>query len=382
MILPLAFAVLLSAPARAAVDEGEVRLLSRAAAIAWTPESTARFIAAMPKVETHLHLDGSLTQERLAELAREQDYAPLAGKNADEIRAATMVTTPRGSLADVLSAFYSFYPLLQSPRAMEAAAEDVMAAARRENVRYVEVRFAPALQATPSFPMEEVLKSVLRGLDVGARASGGRAGVIICLFRPLPRAQNESMFELAAKYAGRGVVGIDLAGDEAKNPLSQFADFYERAKALGLHTTVHAGEVAGSGDLELALKLGVDRISHATLLAQKPDLVAEIARRGLPIEVNLTSNLRTGAVRDYASHPAKGLFEAGVPITLSTDDPGVFGNTLSGEYQILADELGFSPAEIIAVDLEGVNALFLPDADKASLRAQFESEIGGLLGAP
>lgn len=354
-------------------------LFARAARKRWTPEKVAEFVARMPKVETHVHLDGALTQERLAWLAERQHYAPLAGKSAADIRAATMVTTPRASLHDVLQAFFSFYDLLKTPEAMEGAAKDLMAAAREQNIRYMEVRFAPALQATPEFPMEAVLQSVLKGLKTGGEASGVRSGVIICLYRPLPREVNEQMLDLAAKYRGRGVVGIDLAGDEAKNPLSEFADLFAKAKELGLYRTVHAGEVPGSSDLELALQLGVDRIGHGDLLAESPQLLKEVAQRHIPIEINITSNMRTGITKEYRDHPARKFFEAGAVITPSTDDPGVFGNTLTGEYMILANELGFSVPELIAIDLQSVDALFLPQAEKTALRRRFEREIATLL---
>jgi adenosine deaminase len=174
-------------------------------------------------------------------------------------------------------------------------------------------------------------------------------------------------------------VAIDLAGDEAAAPLADYAELFRRARAGGLALTAHAGEVAGSRDLETALELGVDRIGHGTILAGRPDLLAEIVRRGIPIEVNLTSNLRTGEVAALARHPAREWFRAGAKITLSTDDPGVFANDLSGEYLILHRELGFTAAELATVALQGVDALFLPAPERARLRARFERELVRLL---
>ncbi|KAB2964072.1 MAG: adenosine deaminase, partial [Thermoanaerobaculia bacterium] len=163
--------------------------------------------------------------------------------------------------------------------------------------------------------------------------------------------------------------------------LSAYAELFRRARRGGLGLTAHAGEVAGSADLETALALGVDRLGHATQLAARRKLLAEVIRRRIPVEVNLTSNLRTGAVRVVGEHPVREWFRAGVPIALGTDDPGVFGNDLAGEYLLLHRELGFSPGELIAVALQGVDALFLPEPRSRRLRRQFERELETLLDA-
>jgi adenosine deaminase len=355
-------------------------LAARLRSTQWTPDRVSSFIARMPKVETHVHLDGTLSPKTIAALAAAQRYAPLMGKSEQDIRAVAVVTDPRESLGAVLKAFDVFYPLLHTPDAMQRISEDLLESASRQQTKYIEVRYAPALQATPTFSMESTLAAVLKGLEAGKRKWGVDSGVIICLYRPLSREQNAQLFELAAKYYGKGVVGLDLAGDEAKYPLSGFEEFYRKAKSAGMFTTVHAGEVPGSqDDLSLALRLRVNRIGHGALLASEPALIAEAARLRITVEANPTSNLRTGAIKRLADHPAKRLFDAGVPITVSTDDPGVFGNTLTDEYMILAKELGFSMPEIVAVDFQGIDALFASDAVKARLRAEFEREMIRLL---
>jgi adenosine deaminase len=238
---------------------------TRADAIAWTDETRERFVAALPKIETHLHLDGSLSPKTIAALAEQQRHAPLMGRSEAQIAALTIVDTPREDLATVLEAFLAIYPLLHTPEALETIAYDLIAAAHEHNIRYVEVRFAPVLQAVPEqgFTIEAVLEAVLAGLARGRRDFGVESAVIVCLFRPLPVEANAEMLDAAIAFRERGVVGIDLAGDEAEVPLAAFADLYRRAGAAGLFRTVHAGEVADSGDLALALELGVDRIGHA-----------------------------------------------------------------------------------------------------------------------
>lgn len=345
--------------------------------VQWTPARVDKLITELPKVETHLHLDGALSPRTIHELAVAQKYEPLASLTLEQIAAVAVVGKPRDSLGEVLQAFHTIYPLLHNSEAIEAVAYEVIAAASRQNIRHVEVRFAPALQQTPTFTQEQALQAALRGLARGEKDFGVRSGVIICLIRGVAgvaRENNAQMAELAVRYKDKGVVGLDLAGNEAAEPLSNYREFFETAKAAGLHTTAHAGEVPGSKDLETVLELGVDRLGHATLLASKPELLEEVRRRGLPIEVNLTSNVRTSAVPDLERHPVRQWYAAGIPVTLSTDDPGVFGIDLNHEYRLLP-RLHFSAEDIVAIAYRGIDALFLPEADKQRLRERFQADL-------
>jgi adenosine deaminase len=358
-------------------------LRARADAIPWTDETRERFVAALPKIETHLHLDGSLSTKTIAALARAQNYQPLMGRSEAEIAALTVVGSPREDLAAVLEAFFAIYPLLHTPEALETVAYDFIAAAHEQNIRYVEVRLAPVLQAVPeqSFTIEAVLEAVLAGLERGRHEFGVESAVIVCLFRPLPVEVNATMLDAAIGFRARGVVGIDLAGDEGEVPLAKFAELYRRAGDAGLFRTVHAGEVAGGGDLALALELGVDRIGHAKYIEAEPGLFEQVLRRGIGLEVNLTSNHRTGAVATLAEHPAKRWFDAGAAISVSTDDPGVFGITLTGEYLLLVRELGFSVGDLIELQRRTIATLFMPEGDKRRLEARLLAEIETLLEA-
>lgn len=358
------------------------RLKTRIERIAWTPALTRSLVQKMPKVEAHLHLDGALSPRTIQELAQTQGHAPLLGKSLREIRRLAVVEEPRENLAAVLDAFKTVYPLLRDPQALEKVALDLAESASRQNIRYMEVRFAPSLQAKEGFSAEEALKSVLAGLKKGEKRYKVKSGVIICLIRPfgfVSREQNEEMLRLAIQYLGQGVVGIDIAGNEAAQPLSDYEALFARAKQAGLRLTAHAGETPDSGDIETALKLGVDRLGHATLLASKPELLAEVKKRGIPIEVNLTSNLRTGAVKDLSAHPAREWYRAGIPITVSTDDPGVFSLRLAHEYLILSRHLEFSTRDLVNVSFQGVDSLFLPEDQREALRESFEREIGRIL---
>ncbi len=340
------------------------------------PERMARLAAALPKVETHLHLDGALSPETVLRLAEATPGSPLRGLSVGEIRRKVVVDQPRASLGAVLAAFGAYYPLLRTADAVELSAYELARDCARQNILYAEVRFAPSLQQAEDFPMEAVLDAALLGLERGRRDFGVGSGVILCLLRPfsvVDRDSNEAMAALAVARAGRGVVGLDVAdagpGDQR---LSEYGDWLRRGRAAGLGLTAHAGESPRGGEIEDALEIGVDRIGHGIILRERPDLRAEILRRGIVVEVNPTSNLRTGAVASYREHPARAWKDEGLKVTLSTDDPGVFGIDLAHEYEALARDAGFTAEDLLDAAWTGIWSLFLPEAERAALAGRFE----------
>ncbi|MDE2491993.1 MAG: adenosine deaminase [Elusimicrobia bacterium] len=351
-----------------------------------TPEALARLIAALPKVETHLHLDGAVSAETAARLAADAPGSPLRGLPVEEVRRRVVVDRPRAALPEVLAAFGAFYPLLRSAAAVELVAYELLREAARQNVLYSEVRFAPVLQAAEGFPPEAALDAALRGLSRGRADFGADSGVIICLLRPfsaVSREDNAAMAALAVSRAGRGVVGLDVADAGAGDArLADYGPWFQAARAAGLGLTAHAGEAGRPGELEDALALGVDRIGHGVALRESPALRAEVRRRGIFVEANPTSNLRTGAVSSYAAHPLKSWREEGLAVAVSTDDPGVFGVDLNHEYEVLARELGFGPEDLLEVAWAGVESAFVPAAERRALAERFEERARAALESP
>ena len=213
------------------------------------------------------------------------------------------------------------------------------------------------------------------------------SGLILCLYRSLGPKENRAAFEGLKRFyrpenglARPGVVGMDLAGDEARYPTIQYAEFFEEGARLGIPATCHAGETVGTANLEAALALGVRRIGHGTHLAEHEPLLRQVVERRIPIEIGLTSNLRTKAVAGLAEHPALRFHRAGVRISLNTDDRGLFGIDLTHEYG-LAREAGFTLEELSAISVGAVDHLFLPAGDKRRLAASFSRETKALLEA-
>lgn len=309
------------------------------------------------KIELHCHLDGALRPATILELGRARGVK-LPASRVSELIEHVQVRKPC-TLTECLKVFDLVLPLLQDSESLARAAYELVEDARNDNVRHLEVRFAPALHTSRGLSTDDAIAAVLRGLERARSAGlGVSSGVIVCLLRGLPEARNAAAFESLRRAHGKGVVGLDLAGDESRFPLGAYAKFFERARELGIPATCHAGEVRLS-EIRAAIDLGVARLGHATRLCDDASLLGEVRRRGIAIEVNLTSNVRTGSVPSIESHPARTWFEAGIPLSLNTDDRGLFGIDLTHEYEqaLLA---GFTPEELERLARDAARQAFAP----------------------
>ncbi len=181
--------------------------------------------------------------------------------------------------------------------------------------------------------------------------------------------------EIAAGYVDDGVVSFGIGGDEERGPAGWFTDVYRFVRAKGLRLTAHAGETAGPESVWAALRLGAERIGHGIRAVDDPALMRHLRDENIPLEICISSNVATGAVPSLRAHPVRRLYDAGVPITLNTDDPGLFGTTLEKEYNLAAREFGFSERELAQIAENGFRYAFAgatpepPDVKKAGLRS-------------
>lgn len=333
---------------------------------------TREQLRAMPKADLHVHIDGGVRPATILDLAAERNH-PLPADDPETL--ATFVTVSPGcrSLADFLKTFDVFYPLLTGPQAVERIARELVEDEAADGVTYVEARFAPVLQATPDAPIESVVDAALRGLEAGSRAAGIRFGLILCCYRSEAPESSLETFSTAMKFRDRGVVGLDLAGDETNFPALPHLEPFAAAYEAGLPVTVHAGEAGPVENIREALTVfGARRLGHAVRLADDARLMRLVADRAVVVESCLTSNVQTGVVPSYEAHPMARFLEAGVPVVLNTDDPAVCRTSLSAEFEQAQSTFGLGDDALRRIARTGFEAAFAPRETVEALLSRFD----------
>jgi adenosine deaminase len=330
----------------------------------------------LPKVELHVHLDGCLRPATMLELAREQGV-PLPAEEPDALARALYVRHAK-NLEEYLERYTVTLSVMQTPPALERIAYEFLVDAALENVRYVEVRYCPALH-TPALTLTQAVEAPLAGLKRAEAETGAAARLIICGLRTLAPRVSLDLARLAASYAGDGVVGFDLAGAELGHPAGDHAAAFDHARAAGLHCTCHAGEGDGPDSIRQALEVcGAERIGHGTRLAEDPALEAVVRERGVALESCITSNVHTGTVADPSHHPLKRYLDGGCTISLNTDSRLMDGITLSDEYWLGHRALGLDRSDVEQLVLHGARSAFLPDAERAALVQRITREMAAV----
>jgi aminodeoxyfutalosine deaminase len=284
----------------------------------------------MNRAELHVHLEGSVEPETLLELD--------AALTREEIAAATSYS----DFAGFLKSFVWVNKRLRKPEDYARVAGRLFERLESEGVTYVEVTLSAGVVLWKQQPFAPVYDALAR------EAARGRITVrwILDAIRQFGAETAKPVFELAAERVGDGVVAVGIGGDEERGPARWFADLYREARDRGLRLTCHAGETTGPASVWEALEIGAERIGHGIRAIEDPVLLDRLIEKDVPLEICITSNVRTGAVASLAEHPVKKLFDAGVPIVLNTDDPALFGCTLAGEYDLAARAFGFTQEQL------------------------------------
>lgn len=341
---------------------------------------TREQVLRLPKADLHCHLDGSLRPGTLLELARERGLT-LPAEDADDL-ARYMVAGDSRDLEDYLRRFEITLAVMQDANALERIAYELLIDAAAEGVRYIELRYAPVLNTAAGMHMHEAVEAALRGIARAQLETAIVGRVILCAIRTMSPAISLETAEVAVAFKELGVVGFDLAGAEFGNAAAVHAEAFLYAREHEVACTVHAGEADGPDSLRQAVHLcGAHRLGHATRLIEDPSLSRYVNDRRIALEICLTSNVQTRAVADYASHPARRYFEDGQEIVFCTDNRMMSGVTLTDEYLLAAQHLGFTLEELAAVALNGFRAAFLPWAQRLALMRRVRQDITELLSA-
>ena len=335
------------------------------------PRTLRALTLAMPKAELHLHLDGSLRIDTALDLARTRRVE--APATFEGMRSVLVGPEQVADQAQLLLAFDLPIALMQDAEALERTAADLVEDKARDNVRYAEIRWAPLLHTERGLTGRDVVEAVWRGARSMASRQGIEVRLIATLMRSHPPEANLTFVEdLATRGFPDALVGVDLAGQEARFPdVELHRAAIERARAMGLHVTLHAGEWGGAAQVKRSLALDPERIAHGPRSIDDPELVLELVRRGTWLDLCPTSNLQASVVPTLADHPLLRLARAGVRVTLNTDDLTVSDITLSEEYARAVEKMGVSLPELWALDLAAVEAAFCDEATRSALRDRF-----------
>ena len=290
-----------------------------------------------------------------------------------------MVASDTKSLVEYLARFDLTLSVMQDAAAIERIAYELAEDNARENVRWLEVRFCPALNTRKGLTAESAIEAALSGLARAQADLSIRTGLIVCGLRQLDPAANRGLAELAVSYRERGVVAFDLAGPEDGHPPRRHQEAFQVAAAANLAITIHAGEAYGPESIRQALQeCGAKRIGHGTRLEEDAELLAYVRDIRIPLEVCLTSNIQTHAVPSYRQHPLRRYFDEGVIVTLNTDNRMISGTTLTDEYEHAHREMGFGWDELVEIARMGFRSAFVRRDEKAGLLVQVEAEITNL----
>lgn len=336
----------------------------------------------LPKTDLHVHLDGSLRIETLLQLAEEKGVR-LPSDTPDGLRRALRLGENTGSLAKYLQAFDTTLSVMQTEAALYRVAYELAEDAARENVRYMEVRYAPMLHARSGLRMVSVVEAVLAGLRQAEKDHGIESQVIVCGIRNIAPESSLEMARLAVAYKNRGVVAFDLAGAEYDHPAKHHREAFQLIRNNNINCTIHAGEAFGPESIAQAIHVcGAHRIGHGCRLREDGDLLHYVNDHRIALECCPSSNVQTGAVASLSTHPLKLYNDLGVRTTVNTDNRLITDTTVSKELWLCHSELGLDVKDIARIVLNGFKAAFLPFHIKQGYLRRISAELESFVNDP
>jgi adenosine deaminase len=331
---------------------------------------------ALPKVELHRHLEGSLRLDTMVDIARQHGITI----PADVLRLSTLVQIQeedKFTFQNFLAKFNTLRLFYRSPDAIHRITSEAVEDAAKDNVKYLELRFTPvALSRAERFPLHDVVDWVI----TSAQEASKKHNVIVRLIASVNRHESTELAEqvawLAVEHLGDGMVAIDLAGNEAEFKTEPFYGLIKEARQSGLHVTIHAGEWGPANNVKEAIEqLGAERVGHGVRVLEDGNVVALARERGTAFEVCMTSNYQSGVVGSLDTHPLMKMLDAGLNITINTDDPSISRITLSHEYYTACEDLRMPQNVLKQRIVAAAQACFLPESEKESLANQLFKDL-------
>ncbi len=331
---------------------------------------------ALPKVELHRHLEGTLRLETMLDVARQHGLTV----PADVVHLSSLVQVQdeeNFSFQNFLAKFNTLRLFYRSPEVIHRITHEAVEDAARDNVKYMELRFTPvALSRAERFPLHDVIDWVITSAQEAAQEFGVIVRLIVSVNRHESHQLAEQVAWLAAEHIEDGIVGMDLAGNEAEFKSEPFYGVFKEARQAGLHLTIHAGEWGPAANVREAVEeLGAERIGHGVRVLED-EYVTRLAREhGTAFEVCVTSNYQSGVVPALQSHPLAAMLKQGLNVTVNTDDPSISRITLSHEYHVVCDDLGVSGEALQGCILAAAEAAFVPEKEKANLLKKLKKDL-------
>ncbi len=331
---------------------------------------------ALPKVELHRHLEGTLRLDTMLDIARRHGITV----PADVLHLSNLVQVQEEegfSFQNFLAKFNTLRLFYRSPEVIHRITCEAIEDAAKDNVKYMELRFTPvALSRAERFPLHDVIDWVM----AAAQEAAQKFGVIVKLIVSVNRHESHELAEqvawLAAERKDNGLVGMDLAGNEAEFKSEPFYGVFKEARQAGLHVTIHAGEWGPAANVREAIEnLGAERIGHGVRVLEDGFITDLAKERGTAFEVCVTSNFQSGVVPTLDKHPLARMLDRGLNVTVNTDDPSISRITLSHEYHVVCDDLGIPLDKLKQRILAAAQSAFLPEKEHQQLVDQLKQDL-------
>ena len=320
-------------------------------------------IIEMPKIDLHCHLDGSMQADSIAKMLSEMGET----YTKEELNNKLFVPETCESLAEYLQCFDLPIKCIQTKEGLSTSAKELALSAAAENVKYLEVRFAPTFSTNKGLSYCEILESVEAGLAAARREADIETGIIVCAMRHLDMETNLAMLKSAREMLGSGVVACDIAGDEKSFANSLFVDFFKKAKEYGMPYTIHSGECGSTENIRVALELGAKRIGHGIAMGKDSELIKECAKAGIGVELCPTSNIQTKAISKFSEYPFPAMKAAGVRMSVNTDNRTVSQTNSTKEFSRLLFQFGLNEDDMKKIYRDSVDMIFADDDCKDRL---------------
>ncbi len=325
------------------------------------------------KVELHLHLDGSLRPDTVMELALKTGIRP-KDYSLDQVKKDLMVGSNDSTLVDYLKKFDLPIEILQTKEALERVAFELGEDLAKENTIYAEIRVAPIQHIKDGLTPNEVVSSILKGLNSAQKLYPIRLNLLLCAMRHLPPSENDFLLDIAKEFKSKGVVGLDLAGDEAGFSATIFKEFFRKAKENNIPFTIHAGEARGPESIITAIELGASRIGHGIRAFEDEGVIELIKRNNICLECCPISNHDTNVMSDFSKYPIVDFLHNDISTTLNSDNRTVSNTNYNKEISFLKENIELSENDIKQFNINAVNHAFITNEIKETLLKQLNQE--------